>query len=94
MGNKCDLEEERLVTKEEGEALASQFGCPYFETSAKEHINVEEAFSQLVREVRQNIPRKTPPVNEETTGDNTQRRSSIDSGETGGGKKKKLCNIL
>jgi len=51
-GNKCDLEAERIVKKQEGEALAKQFGCPFFETSAKNHINVDESFRELVREVR------------------------------------------
>jgi len=51
-GNKCDLEAERTVKKQEGEALAKQFGCPFFETSAKNHINVDESFRELVREVR------------------------------------------
>ena len=51
-GNKCDLDNERQVTKAQGEELAKSFGCPFFETSAKARINVEEAFYQLVREIR------------------------------------------
>lgn len=36
IGNKCDLEEERQVTREEGLAMAKQFGAKVFmETSAK-----------------------------------------------------------
>ena len=51
-GNKCDLEEERQVTTVEGQDLAKSFGCPFYETSAKARINVEEAFYELVREIR------------------------------------------
>ena len=51
VGNKCDLEEERQVTNGEGQTLAKSFGCPFFETSAKERINVEETFFELTREV-------------------------------------------
>ena len=51
-GNKCDLEEERQVTTVEGQDLAKSFGCPFYETSAKARINVEEAFYDLVREIR------------------------------------------
>lgn len=51
-GNKCDLDNERQVTKAQGDELAKSFGCPFFETSAKARINVEEAFYQLVREIR------------------------------------------
>jgi len=52
VGNKCDLEEERQVSKSEGEELAKSFGCPHFESSAKARINVDEAFYELVREIR------------------------------------------
>jgi len=52
VGNKCDLETERQVTTGEGQDLAKSFGCPFFESSAKLRINVEETFYQLVREIR------------------------------------------
>ncbi|ODM17880.1 Ras-like protein [Aspergillus cristatus] len=52
VGNKCDLEKERVVTVEEGEELARQFGCKFIETSAKSRVNVENAFYDLVREIR------------------------------------------
>ena len=40
LGNKCDLEEERVVTKEEGEDLAASYNLPFFESSAKANINI------------------------------------------------------
>ncbi|CAN3356228.1 ras-related protein Rsr1p [Diutina catenulata] len=52
VGNKCDLEIERQVSFEEGQALAKRFGCKFLETSAKQRINVEEAFFDLVRSIR------------------------------------------
>merc|ERR1712137_563192 len=53
VGNKCDLESERQITKTEGSEIAKSFGqCPFFGTSAKSAINVEEAFGELVREIR------------------------------------------
>ena len=33
----------------EGRDLAKSFGVPFFESSAKSRINVEEAFYELVR---------------------------------------------
>eukprot|EP00474_Spongospora_subterranea_P008953 CRZ09411.1 hypothetical protein [Spongospora subterranea] len=51
-GNKCDLTDERQVQTSEGEELAAQWGCPFFETSAKMKINNEECFFQVVREIR------------------------------------------
>ena len=51
VGNKCDLEEERAVSKDEGKSMAEKFGdhCKFLEASAKESINVEEIFMSLVR---------------------------------------------
>ncbi|KAG5943955.1 hypothetical protein E4U53_006978 [Claviceps sorghi] len=52
VGNKCDLEGEREVSKQEGEALARSFNCKFIETSAKSRINVDKAFYDIVREIR------------------------------------------
>ena len=40
VGNKCDMEDDRSVTKEQGQALADEFGVPFFETSAKTGLNI------------------------------------------------------
>ena len=53
VGNKCDKAYEREVSKEEGAALARQFGCEFIETSAKTAQNVERLFTNLVRALRQ-----------------------------------------
>ncbi|KAJ3282765.1 Ras GTPase, partial [Borealophlyctis nickersoniae] len=50
VANKCDLESERQVSTHEGRELARSFGCRFIETSAKQKINVDEAFYSLVRE--------------------------------------------
>ena len=81
VGNKCDLDAEREVSRQgtlndhpeiyfacsilrelrsklifrvttEGENLARQFGCAFIETSAKSRINVDNAFYNIVREIR------------------------------------------
>jgi GTPase KRas protein len=36
----------------EGQNLARQFGCKFIETSAKSRKNVEQAFYDIVREIR------------------------------------------
>ena len=55
VGNKSDLESERQVSSQEGQDLARNFGSPFFETSAKTRVNVEESFYHLVREIRKSI---------------------------------------
>ena len=44
VGNKCDLENERNVTYEEGQELTKRLGetAVFFEASAKTNINVDE----------------------------------------------------
>ena len=42
VGNKCDLESERQVTFDEGQTKAKRYGIPFFETSAKSRINIDE----------------------------------------------------
>jgi GTPase KRas protein len=49
VGNKCDLESERQVTTDEGRALARKWRIPFFESSAKVRINIEETLAALVR---------------------------------------------
>jgi len=52
LGNKCDLQKEREVGQDEGAKYAKEYNVPFFETSAKARINVEEAFIQVVREIK------------------------------------------
>lgn len=52
VGNKCDKTYEREVSREEGAALARQFGCEFLETSAKTSHNVDKLFMNLVRALR------------------------------------------
>ena len=47
-----DMADRREVSTIEGEQLAAQLQCPFFETSAKMRINIDECFHDLVREIK------------------------------------------
>ena len=49
IGNKCDLEEEREISKDEGEAFAMRNGMQYIETSTKINTNCNESFEDLAK---------------------------------------------
>ena len=49
--SKSDLIEERKITKEEIESFVETYNLEYIESSAKNNINVEEAFYKLTRDV-------------------------------------------
>ena len=49
--NKCDLNEKRKVTTEEGQALADTYEINFIETSAKSATNIENAFHDIARTV-------------------------------------------
>jgi len=51
LGNKSDMQKQRLVTIEEGRELAEEFGIPFFETSAKNDFNITEAFHRMAQDV-------------------------------------------
>ena len=57
VGNKCDMEEERSVTTQDGEKLAEEWGCQFHETSARARYNVNEVFeesAQMMKPVEEN----------------------------------------
>jgi GTPase KRas protein len=52
VGNHCDRQYEREVSRQEGATLAREFGCPFVEASSKNRINVDVVFYDLVRDIR------------------------------------------
>ncbi|MHA1669113.1 MAG: GTP-binding protein [Promethearchaeota archaeon] len=47
VGNKIDLEDRRVVFREDGEKTAEKLGIPYIETSAKTGESINDAFRML-----------------------------------------------
>ena len=51
IGNKCDLEDKRKVTYQEGKDFATSNGMQFIETSAKTDTKVKDAFEMLTQEI-------------------------------------------
>ena len=51
IGNKSDLEDQRQVTKEQGEDKASKLEVGFFETSAFSGENLDKAFEIMMKEI-------------------------------------------
>jgi small GTP-binding protein len=54
VGNKVDLNDERVVDYKDAKAYADKHNFQYFETSAKTKINVDKAFTKLTQTVYAN----------------------------------------
>ncbi len=51
IGNKCDLEEQRQITTQEGEQKATKLEAAFFETSALLGQNLDKAFEMMINEI-------------------------------------------
>ncbi|KAH7912912.1 ras family-domain-containing protein [Hygrophoropsis aurantiaca] len=95
VANKCDLEYERRVGVNDGRDLARHFGCKSIETSAKDRINVDEAFSTLVREIRKfNKQRQTgrPRMTMTNSGGPGAYGSGLSKGDSSEGDHEGCCS--
>ncbi|KAJ7633169.1 ras protein [Roridomyces roridus] len=78
VGNKCDQNDAREVSRSEGEARAKQLGCSFLETSTKTVQNVERLFVTIVRLLR----------------DAARRRVAAAASEQDHGRKRTKCSVL
>ncbi|CAD5210206.1 unnamed protein product [Bursaphelenchus xylophilus] len=56
LGNKCDMTDRRVVSKECGERIAIDHSIRFLETSAKANINIDKAFYDLAEIILDNLP--------------------------------------
>lgn len=61
VGNKCDLNGDKKVDSKHGETTATELGCHFYESSAKDNLNIENVFMGLVRNILVNMPLERPP---------------------------------
>ncbi|RKF72449.1 Protein ras-2 [Golovinomyces cichoracearum] len=94
VGNKSDRITEREVSTQEGHALARELGCEFVEASAKNSINVEKAFYDVVRQLRRQ--RVNTSQNGKVKASASDDKSSLrDEGKSFRNRRKKWsCTIL
>ncbi len=82
IGNKCDLEDKRKISYEQGKELADQYGMKFIETSAKTAQNVTSSFETMTEEiVESNSKPNVQPKKDDTVkiGD-SQRAKNLQGG--------------
>lgn len=55
LGNKCDMADRRVVSKEAGERIALDHQIRFLETSAKANSNIDKAFYELAEAILDNV---------------------------------------
>ena len=68
VGNKCDLNDKRQVSVEEGKDLAEKNDMLFFETSAKDGINVDEIFVKSAEQISKKIDQGYYDLENDTSG--------------------------
>jgi len=75
--NKCDLEETREIRKDEVQCLAKEWNADFFETSAKDGINVDEAFDYIINKIYNTTYKKSEGFKiDETANEDNQSKNN------------------
>ena len=88
IGNKSDLEDKRIINKEEGEEKAKSFELGFIETSAYNGDNIDQAFDIMLKEVLKRYIVENDVNNDEFEGGTGNNIELVKKNET---KKKKCC---
>jgi len=79
MGNKCDMEDKRVIPTERGQEVAKHHGIPFIETSAKTNINITRAFHDITSKILEKQPEKSTPA----PNPNQPRNVNVNENKTG-----------
>ena len=86
VGNKCDLEEDRKISYEQGKEFAETYGMKFIETSAKTSSNVNEAFTTMTKDIISQMQDK-----EKLTKNEDKKKIDLSAPNTKNIKNKKEC---
>jgi len=86
LGNKCDMEDKRKITKEQGEQLAKEYNVKFMETSAMNRTNVEKAFTEIASDIKMKMDQREVTAPAASGGGGGKTVTPVSGG--GGGDKK------
>jgi len=88
LGNKCDLTDKRVVSKEMGEKLANEKNMIFCECSAKNGTNIENSIIELAKRIlKEHQSKKEPKKNKEEKVQETKNNKKEN-------KKGKFCHLF
>lgn len=88
LGNKSDLDDRRKVPRASGEGKAKSWSVPYIETSAKTRENVDKAFFDLLRIIREGKHA------DKASGKATSGQPTLPGGSSSSARGKLCCGFL
>ncbi len=95
VGNKSDLEEDRVVSRARAFQVSQLWGnAPYYETSARRRANVDDVFIDLCRQIIRKDMHKTQMRDQELGSGGRTGRTSHGIHRTKRGRKRDRCVIL
>ena len=65
IGNKCDMEADKQVETARAQRLADEYSIALFEASAKNNINVTEAFTHIAKDIKRRLMDSAPSAQNE-----------------------------
>lgn len=87
VGAKSDVPK-RMVSADEGRALADTYGIPFFETSAKKDINIDTVFFSLTKDIKYKLMAKVSVADPKDLNQNKKLQSVLNENNNG---KKGCC---
>ena len=89
VGNKCDLENERKISKEKGQEKAKNLKCAFYETSALSGVNISQIFEELTNNIYDSTGGNKNDEEFDIEFENDNKGVNLNKDETP--KKKKCC---
>lgn len=86
VGNKSDLHTKKVVDYTTAKEYADQLGIPFLETSAKNAMNVEQAFMTMAAEIKSRVGPPSSAAGDQTSKLKIDQAHNIDTSGIGGSK--------